>query len=151
MTLRQRQPREENPAYLAWVRTLPCLICARPGSDPAHIRAAAPQYAKRYTGKGEKPSDKWAVPLCRDHHREQHATNELAFWLRYGIDPFATAVALYASWPGASRPKRERRQIVRTVTRKPKAERQSIPRRGFPEVHRPIVQRNNLRKRAKEK
>jgi CRISPR/Cas system endoribonuclease Cas6 (RAMP superfamily) len=95
----------------------------------------------------EKPDDKWCLPLCRFHHTEQHNRgNELAWWASYGIDPFATAVALYASWPGASRPKRERRQIVRTVKRKPKSERQSIP-----EVHRPIVQRNNLRKRAKEK
>jgi hypothetical protein len=129
MTLRQREPREVDEAFLAHVRTLPCTICRRPGCDAAHIRAAAPQYGKRYTGKGEKPSDKWAVPLCRDHHREQHGKNELSFWLRYGIaDPFALAIALYASRPGAGLPKREpKRRIIKTPVRKPKGERRSIP------------------------
>lgn len=127
MTLRQRQPREENPAYLAYVRTLPCLICGRPGSDPAHIRSAAPHYGKRQTGMGEKPSDCWVLPLCRFHHTEQHNRgNELAWWASYGIDPFPVAVALYASRPGANLPRREpRRQIVKTG-RKPKAFRRSI-------------------------
>ena len=127
MTLRQRQPREEDPAFLAFVRTLPCLICARPGSDPAHLRSAAPQYGKRQTGMAEKPSDCWVLPLCRFHHTEQHNRNELAWWASYGIDPFPVAVALYASRPGANLPRREpRRRIVKTVTRKPKSERRSI-------------------------
>ena len=128
MTLTQRKPREQDAAFLAYVRSLPCTICRRPGCDAAHIRAAAPQYGKRYTGKGEKPSDKWAVPLCRDHHREQHGMSELSFWLRYGIaDPFALAIALHAGRPGAGLPKREpKRRIVKTV-RKPKSERRSIP------------------------
>ena len=45
----------------------------------------------------EKPSDKWAVPLCNRHHREQHGMNEMDFWKCNGINPFvlgddATAV-----------------------------------------------------------
>ena len=57
--MNQRQPRIEDAAHLAFVRTLPCLVCGRPGpNDPAHIRAAAPTYGKRRTGMGEKPDDK---------------------------------------------------------------------------------------------
>ena len=33
-----------------------------------------------------KPSDRWLVSLCSDHHREQHTIGELAFEKRYGID-----------------------------------------------------------------
>jgi hypothetical protein len=151
--MNQRQPRIEEPAYLAFVRKLPCLICQRPGSDPAHLRTAARQYGKRQTGMGEKPDDKWVLPLCRHHHDEQHSRNELAWWTSYGIpDPFAVAMALYASWPGANREKRERRKIFKARVRKPKAEhrpinsRTEIQSRGFEPGHRPLRSRNNLRK-----
>jgi hypothetical protein len=136
MTLMQRQPRVEDPAYLAYVRTLPCLICGRGPSDPAHIRAAAPHYGKRYTGKGEKPDDKWVLPLCRRHHDAQHRESELGWWAGMGlVDPFAVAVALYASRPGADRPRIERPRRSKPVTRKPKAERKPVGK------SRPIPQR----------
>lgn len=127
MTLTQRKPREQDAAFLAYVRSLPCTICRRPGCDAAHIRAAAPQYGKRYTGKGEKPSDKWAVPLCRDHHREQHDRgDELAWWASYGIDdPHALAIDLFAKSPSAPKPRQKRER--RTPPRKPPEQRRSIP------------------------
>lgn len=131
MTLRQRQPREEDPAYLAYVRTLPCMICQRPGpNDPAHLRTGARQYNKPPTGMGEKPSDCWVLPLCRTHHDDQHRNNELAWWARHGFhDPFAVAVALYAARPVLTRPQRQSR--VRNA--KPRASKPS----------RPIPQREN--------
>jgi hypothetical protein len=126
MTLRQRQPRVTDEAWLAEVRKLPCTICHRPGpNDPAHIRSSGARfgYNKRYTGMGEKPDDRWVLPLCRAHHDEQHGMAELGFWARYGINPFLAASELYATRP----PRREpRRRIVKTVTRKPKSERRSI-------------------------
>jgi hypothetical protein len=42
----------------------------------------------------EKSSDKWALPLCNKHHREQHTMNEMAFWKQYGLDPFMLAISL---------------------------------------------------------
>jgi hypothetical protein len=144
MTLTQRQPREEDAAYLAYVRTLPCLICRRPGSDPAHLRSAAPQYGKRRTGMGEKPDDRWVLPLCRNDHTDQHRHNELGWWASKGIpDPFALAQALYASRPGANMPRREpRRRIVKTVARKPSGRKvpagKPLSGRGFDKGHRPL-------------
>jgi hypothetical protein len=32
-----------------------------------------------------KPSDKWVISLCPDHHREQHQIGEPEFERRYGI------------------------------------------------------------------
>lgn len=126
MTLRQRQPRVEDAAHLAYVRTLACLVCHRPGpSDPAHLRSAAPQYGKPPTGLGEKPSDRWTLPLCRTHHDEQHKGAELSFWLRHGIpDPFAVAMALYASRPVVHA--RRAPKFQHTKPRKPRAERKPI-------------------------
>jgi hypothetical protein len=80
---------------LAFIRRLPCCICGTYGSDPAHIRAASILFGKRETGGAEKPSDKWTVPLCRVHHDEQHAGNELTWWASKGIDPFGLALSLY--------------------------------------------------------
>ncbi len=149
MTLRQRQPREEDPAYLAYVRTLPCLICRRPGpSDPAHLRSAARQYGKPPTGMGEKPSDCWVLPLCRTHHDDQHRNNELAWWQRQGVgDPFGLAVALYASRPVQTRPRRQSRVRSRNQ-RKPPEQRTKILRRKTKWAARPMQSRNTLSRKA---
>lgn len=143
MTLRQRQPREEDPAYLAYVRTLPCLICRRVPSDPAHLRTGARQYGKPHTGMGEKPSDRWVLPLCRTHHDDQHRHNELEWWARQGIpDPFAVAIALYAARPVLTRP--VSRRITRSKPRKPAAERKNIP------AGRPIASRGFDKTRSRK-
>lgn len=152
MTLSQRQPREEDPAYLAYVRTLPCRICHRPGpNDPAHLRTGSRQYGKPPTGMGEKPSDCWVLPLCRAHHDEQHRGNELAFWSRYGVpDPFAIAMLLYAARPVQTRPRRAPK-FKPTPKRKPPEQRTKIPQRvdAWPRTGRKLVSRNDLRKASK--
>jgi hypothetical protein len=145
MTLAQRQPRVEHPAYLAYVRTLPCLVCGKPGrSDPAHLRSSALQYGKRATGMAEKPDDKWTLPLCRHHHDEQHRENELGWWAGKGIvDPFAVAVALYAGRPGASQPRRvQPRREPKPTVRKPRGERRPVPKGP------PLKSANNLPKKG---
>ena len=46
---------------------------------------------------GRKVSDKFAVPICRLHHRELHRRgNERAWWQSQGIDPLALAATLWA-------------------------------------------------------
>jgi hypothetical protein len=92
-----RQPREKDKKHLRYVASLPCCICGGIDVDAAHIRSS-PIYidGKRPTGGGEKPSDCWTVPLCRTHHDEQHSMNEMAFWKKYGIDPFMLAMTLRA-------------------------------------------------------
>jgi hypothetical protein len=47
---------------------------------------------------GQKPSDWWAIPLCKHHHDEQHGIGEPAFERRYGIDMRGVARGLYARW-----------------------------------------------------
>ena len=51
--------------------------------------------AKKNPGVGARPDDKFTLPLCGKHHREQHTGNEQVFWNRYGIDPVLLALALY--------------------------------------------------------
>jgi hypothetical protein len=102
MSLRQRQPREKDAKHLDYVRSLPCAICKdNTSTEAAHIRTAALVHGKPHTGMAEKPSDKWAVPLCNRHHREQHEMNEMDFWRSYGIDPFLLAITLRAAPNGS--------------------------------------------------
>jgi hypothetical protein len=101
MTVRQREPRQENAQYLAHVRTLGCLICGAK-AEPAHIRMGCIEASKNPTGGGEKSSDKWALPVCREHHDEQHdAGSEILFWRKYKLDPFAIAMRLWTAWRAA--------------------------------------------------
>ena len=89
----QRQPRERDEKYLDYIRQQPCCICGDNTTvEAAHLRVGSINDGKPYTGMAEKSSDKWALPLCGKHHREQHSMNEQYFWASYGIDPFATAM-----------------------------------------------------------
>lgn len=94
---KQKRPRIEDERHLKFIRSLRCCICGAPNPDPAHIRAASAIHGKRETGGGERPSDKFVVPLCRAHHDEQHNGNELLFWVAKGVDPFGLALALYSA------------------------------------------------------
>jgi hypothetical protein len=89
----QRQPREHNEAYLDFIRSCPCCLCDDNTTvEAAHLRVGSIGDGKRDTGMGEKSSDRWALPLCGRHHREQHAMDEREFWASYGINPFALAL-----------------------------------------------------------
>ena len=96
MTLRQRQPRVHDKAHLEFVSKLPCVITGRGPVQVCHIRFPSMAHDKRQTGKGEKPSDRWVVPMIPEKHAEQHSMAEQAFWEKYGIDPLAVAQLLYA-------------------------------------------------------
>lgn len=96
-TTGKKRPRVHDKDHLAWIRTLPCLITGTRPVDPAHIRYGDERYGKRATGAGEKAHDKYVVPLCRAKHDEQHAMNEVDFWIDHGIDPVQVALALWAN------------------------------------------------------
>lgn len=97
MTLRFKEPRVKSDKHLNFVRGLPCLVCHDPTStEAAHVRYSCLEAGKRQSGKSEKPDDKWALPLCGRHHRDQHNMPEREFWLTVGIDPIKICEALFA-------------------------------------------------------
>lgn len=70
-----KPPSRKNTKRLRYIRSLPCLICNRPPpSEAAHVRMGLAG------GMGLKPPDMWTVPLCHDHHAEQHRIGEPPFW-----------------------------------------------------------------------
>lgn len=90
--------RVRDTGHLAFVRRLPCACgCgASAPSDAAHVRMAAPDRGKPFTGMQVKPSDRWTLPLARPCHERQHAGSEAAFWSAIGIDPIDLCERLYA-------------------------------------------------------
>lgn len=108
--MNQRAPRVREKDYLGFIAALPCVACMvhgvrRRGVHVAHLRGGCLEHDKRPTGLGEKPSDRWATPLCPWHHvngnrESQHyyPGGEEAFWADLGINPFAMCVALQADF-----------------------------------------------------
>lgn len=93
----RKQPREKSGAHLKFIRYLGCVKCGgHRDVEAAHVRMASPVHGKRETGKGEKPSDKWTVPLCSTHHAQQHELGEEKFWNALNINPCDLALALWA-------------------------------------------------------
>ena len=83
--------RERDRDHLKFVTSQPCLVCGRTPSDAHHIKFAEQR------AMGRKVSDKFAVPICRLHHRELHRRgNERVWWQNQGIDPLLAAATLWA-------------------------------------------------------
>jgi len=78
--------------HLMYVASKPCVICAGIYVQSAHIRYSG-------AGMGMKPCDVFTVPLCIEHHREQHTKNEKMFWILYAINPIARAIGLALESP----------------------------------------------------
>ena len=96
--MNSRQPRQHNEKHLDFVRSLPCCICLdNTSTEAAHVRLASLRAGKRQVGKGERPDDKWTVPLCGAHHRMQHEIGEAPFWKSVSRDPIFCALALWAA------------------------------------------------------
>lgn len=92
---------DSDPVYLALVRQCPCLHCGmEPAYEAAHVRMASAMHGKA-SGIGRKPADRWALPLCPDHHRLardcQHNGGERLFWDSLGLNPLVICEKLYAA------------------------------------------------------
>ena len=75
---KKKTPRSEK--YKAWIREQPCVVpgCGRTGETiiPAHMATG---------GTGIKCSDYYMLPLCHDHHMEEHAGRE-TFAEKHNLD-----------------------------------------------------------------
>lgn len=95
----QRNPRIKNETHLKRIRRLPCVYCGDDSSmsdrEAAHVRCSDPTIGKDNAGVGQKPHDKFALPLCTKCHRMQHEIGEEKFWR--GADPVKLALAIYAA------------------------------------------------------
>jgi hypothetical protein len=95
-----RKPRERDEEHLEAIRQCPCLKCGiDPAGEAAHIRISSAAHGKPNAGIGNKPDDKFTLPLCHQDHMEQHALGESSFWADVGIPPLKMAESLYRLSP----------------------------------------------------
>lgn len=99
----KQSKRVEKPAYLDFIRSLPCIVTRREPVEAAHVSYADPRAGKLGRGKASKESDCWAVPLHPDEHRRQHSMGERNYWQSVGIDPVVIAAFLHAAYPSRDR------------------------------------------------
>jgi hypothetical protein len=88
-----------DPAYLAWIRTLPCVVCLA-GEISQHSPTEAAHVGER--GLRQKCSDRHTVPLCGEHHREgPYAQHRIGarFWMFWGLDRDAIIADLQRRYP----------------------------------------------------
>lgn len=106
----QRQPRKKDPAYLQFIRTLPCAVAHLGGCsgkvEAAHVRFSDAAHGKLNPGLQAKPDDRpWTAPLCHGHHnggpKAQHAAKERAWWEAAGVDVLPLCLALSAAYEAA--------------------------------------------------
>lgn len=93
-----RSERVKDDDYLKLIRRLPCVICKEHPCDAAHVRFTSGAHGKRNTPMGQKPDDRWALPLCRKHHQEQHnKMGERNWWHEKNLNPILVCAELYAA------------------------------------------------------
>lgn len=96
----RRSDVERDEKHLKLIRQCFCLNCGiDPCGEAAHVRLSSAAHGKRKTGIGQKPADKWAVPLCPGCHTRdpdsQHQIGEMTFWHRVGLNPIIVALKLW--------------------------------------------------------
>ena len=85
---------KRSPAHRKWVRGHVCCVCGSSTAiEAAHVREGTDG------GMGMKPSDRWVISLCRDHHTEQHSLGEGPFEKRHGIDMKKLAAEFFQRSP----------------------------------------------------
>lgn len=99
----QRQVRERDNGFLAYVRRLPCAVSHMGGCsgavEAAHLRFSNIAVGRTNPGMQRKSHDRFCTPLCNGHHQhDQHLTAEKLFWERANIDPDELAADLYAAY-----------------------------------------------------
>ncbi|MCA0358699.1 MAG: hypothetical protein LCH78_17945 [Proteobacteria bacterium] len=97
----QRQPREHDKPFLAYLRRQPCAAAHLGGCngpiEAAHIRYSDAAAGARNPGMQAKNHDRHANPLCHAHHQhDQHKRRERDFWSALGVDAYANAARHYA-------------------------------------------------------
>jgi len=118
MRLQPRRGPDRSPEYLAWIRTLGCVVCSGVSGaatvvEAAHTNALGPR------GIGQKTSDFSAIPLCGAHHRENpdsyHRLGEQGFSYTHGIDLKELVLRLQRQFWQAGRVRRLRLFIPMSV------------------------------------
>jgi hypothetical protein len=88
----QKIPRIRSKPHMAYVASLPCIVCGWHEVQVHHLTCG-----REAKARGLKASDSATLPTCAPCHTALHARgDERAFWHALGIDPIAAAERLWA-------------------------------------------------------
>lgn len=96
-----RKKTDRDAAYLDYIRSLPCCVCAldTPQTTPTEAAHVGPR------GLSQKCPDRETIPLCALHHREgqfsQHRMGRM-FWSHYGLNLEVLLAMYQAHYRGES-------------------------------------------------
>lgn len=109
----KRRSGDSDPAYKAWIRTLPCVACFLKlwgweqifsMSEPGVIMSESAHVGRR--GLSQLAPDRTCIPLCGfEHHREgreSHHKLQKKFWETHGLDRDALIAELNARYDAQS-------------------------------------------------
>jgi hypothetical protein len=97
----RRARKNEDPAYLDWIRTQPCVLCVSWGMFQKRITEAAHVGMR---GMSQKCSDRETIPLCAEHHRlgpVSHHVLGKKFWAHHGLNREEMIRSFNASYDGS--------------------------------------------------
>lgn len=77
----------KSPAYLDYIRSLPCVICGEPNTEAHHVKT-----------RGSGGGDTYAVPLCARHHREIHSIGIDTFQAKHNINIWQELFLIAKAW-----------------------------------------------------
>lgn len=80
-----------DEAYRSWIRARPCIVCLLGGFRSWGVEAC---HVRTRRNNGDREN---LVPMCHNHHMEQHAIGLRSFCERYEIDLERQAV-VYQDW-----------------------------------------------------
>ena len=104
-----RKKTGKSPEYLAWLHTLPCIVCILPwklnqsGVSYSNVQKTKTEAAHLGAhGISQKAPDRQAVPMCRFHHQtgpeSLHNIGPKRFWALHRLDPNTIISALNAKY-----------------------------------------------------
>ena len=86
-----------DPGYLAFLRErCPCIVAL--GFTSRYSLGKCDAAHGPVNGRGSKGPDNEALPLCREHHREQHSIGFRAFQEKHGFEWLREAAAHYTAY-----------------------------------------------------
>lgn len=89
-----RSDRWKSQTHCTFLRKFACSAChSESGIEVSHIRIGTDG------GLGRKPSDYYAIPLCKDYHTALHTDGEATFYRTAKIDAHALAEAFCNASP----------------------------------------------------
>src|SRR4030042_6190793 len=89
--------------YLAYIRTLPCVVCGKIPCQAHHLSCG---------GKALKCNDLETAPLCPEHHSELTNNGKKTFIEKYGIDWKTIRLNCLVGYIGKDRPEIEDVRII---------------------------------------